>query len=624
MTKIFLFITAFLFTIVCYSQTDNEKEQNVVISKSLKQYRFVKGSAENPVQIKEEINDTYLCTAYRTSVTVAEFYNDVEKIDDVDILISGSGKHGLVPKYEYYNTDGIFYSDAHVCYFQLPLEKKGSKSEVTFKKTTLDPRYFTTVYFAGSLPYTEQAVTISVPSWMQLELKEYNFAGYKIEKSIKKDGDETVYTYSITDMPAIKKERNSPGPGYTMPHLLVLCKSARPKDVEHVYFRTLKDQYDWYRSLVLTIGNDDKMIKEKAEEIISGAVTEENKVKKIYQWVQDNIRYIAFENGIAGFRPEKGQEVLRKKYGDCKGMANLLTEMLRSVNIDARKCWLGTNHIVYDYSTPSLSVDNHMICAWMKNGKPVFLDATEKYLGLGEVAERIQGRQTLIENGDTYLLQKIPATSFAQNLSTETQKFTIEGNDLTGKVTKVWKGENKEWLLSSLNGIKQDKQEDALKKYLAEGKQNTVISNVVIENLTDYNADLKIAYNVQHKNALTGFGNEIYMEADTRRSLESYKIDTAGRRSAYQFPFKNNLVLETEINVPADKTVGEFPEKLHIQQTGYTFKAVYSLTGSKILYRNEIILNHPEVRPEHFSQWNRDIDQLTEFYNRQLVFTQKK
>ena len=85
-------------------------------------------------------------------------------------------------------------------------------------------------------------------------------------------------------------------------------------------------------------------------------------------------------------------------------MANLLMVMLHSINLDARRCWIGTKHIAYDYSTPSLSVDNHMICAWMRNGKPVYLDATEKYIGFGEIAERLQGKQTLIENGNSYLL----------------------------------------------------------------------------------------------------------------------------------------------------------------------------------------------------------------------------
>ena len=143
----------------------------------------------------------------------------------------------------------------------------------------------------------------------------------------------------------MKNERSAPGPTYYVPHILVLSKSAEVKGNNHVYFKTVKEQYDWYKSLVDQTGNDEKMIKEKTEELVSGLKTDEEKVKKIFQWVQDNIRYIAFENGIAGFRPEKAQEVLRKKYGDCKGMANLLMVMLHSINLDARRCWIGTKHI---------------------------------------------------------------------------------------------------------------------------------------------------------------------------------------------------------------------------------------------------------------------------------------
>jgi len=604
------------------AQIASDEDKNIVISKARKEYRFVKGNAENPVQIKEESSRIYTCNSYRKDISVVEFYNDINPIDDVDILVNGSKKHGIVPRYEYYNADGIFYSDAHVCYFGLPLQKIGSSSEVTFKKTTLDPRYFTSVYFNDNQAILEQEIKIVVPSWMQLEIKEYNFKQFKIQKTVVPDGDQTVYTYSMQNIPVIKAEASAPGPSYYAPHILVLCKSAEPKDEKYVYFKTVKEQYEWYRKLVLQIGNDEKIIREKTEEITKGITSDEEKVKTVFQWVQDNVRYIAFENGIAGFKPEKAQEVLRKKYGDCKGMANLLTEMLRSLKLDARRCWIGTNHIAYDYSTPSLSVDNHMICAWMNKGKPVFLDATEKYIGFGEIAERIQGRQTLIENGNQYLLDRVPVANYVQNTSTESRKFSVEGNSLKGHVTQVWKGENKVWLLSGLFGVKQDKQENALKQFLAEGKQNFEISNLKINNISNYNADLKVEYDVFWKDVLTVFDKETYLDADNRRSFDNFKIDIEKRKQPYWFQFKNNLVFETEISLAADKKASTLPEKLTINQPGYSFVASYSSVAGKIIYKNEIILKQVSIQPENFSQWNKDIEQLTNFYNQQIVITQ--
>jgi hypothetical protein len=623
MRKLALLLTIALYLPVLLTAQNDSDDKNVVISKSTKEFKFIKGGADHPVLIKEESHKTYTCNNYRTDIQVAEFYNDIETIDDVDIRVNDSKKHGIVPRYEYYNSDGVFYSDAHVCFFNLPLLKKGSTSEVTFKKTTLDPHYFTSIYFMDEQEIQDQEVKLIVPSWMKLEIKEYNFKQYNVKKNISADGDETVYTFSMNNIPAMKTEHSAPGPSYFSPHILVLCKSAQPKDDKYVYFNTVKEQYEWYKNLVAQIGNDEKLVKEKTDEIVKGLPTDEEKVKKIFQWVQDNVRYIAFENGIAGFKPEKAQEVLRKKYGDCKGMANLLTVMLRSINLDARRCWIGTKHIAYDYSTPSLSVDNHMICAWMNKGKPVFLDATEKYIGFGEIAERIQGRQTLIENGNQYLLERVPVATYLQNTATESRKFTIDGNNLKGHVVQIWKGENKEWLLDGLNDIKQDKQENALKQFLAEGKQNFEISNLKVDNLSNYNADLKVEYDVLWKNVLTSFDKDTYLDADNRRNLENFKIDTIKRKQPYWFSFKNNLIFETEIQIPAGKTISTLPEKLFIKQPGYSFNASYNNVAGKVLYKNEIILNQSEIKPGDFSQWNKDIEQLTNFYNQQIVFTQK-
>jgi hypothetical protein len=622
MKNMLLVAVALLLTAFHLSAQDDD--HNVSILKSVRKFRFEAGNAENPVLIKEEYARTYTCKKYRKDVPVSELYNGVETIDEVDIRVDGSKKHGIVPQHEYYNRDGIFYSDERICYFNLPIEKINTQSEVVFKKTTKDPRYFTNVFFIDEYDIQEQEVKLYVPSWMDIEIKEYNFEKYKIEKSKVPGSNETVYTYSMRNIPKINIEKSAPGFTYFAPHILVLCKSAQPKGVLVTYFKTVKEQYDWYQSLVKQIGDDEAVVKAKAEEIIKGATNDEEKVKKIFLWVQENIRYIAFENGIAGFKPEKSNEVLRKKYGDCKGMANLLTVMLRSLKLDARRCWIGTKHIAYDYSTPSLSVDNHMICAWMKNGKLVYLDATEKYIGFGEIAERIQGRQTLIENGTNYLLERVPVASHLQNTATETRKLTVDGNHLKGHVVHVWKGENKEWLLSALASIKQDKQENALRQYLSEGENGFQISNLVITNLNDYNSDLKIEYDIFWKDAVTVFDKDAYMSLDNRLEFKDFTIDTTKRKLPYWMHFKNHVILDIELTLPTDKTPSEIPAPVTVKQTGYYFNASYSNGGNKLQYKKEIVMSNTEINPQQFKQWNSDIQKLTEFYNQQIVLTSKK
>jgi hypothetical protein len=51
-------------------------------------------------------------------------YDDHTSIDDVSIYVNGRAFKKVQPQYSYMPVDDIFYSDARICYFALPLEKK--------------------------------------------------------------------------------------------------------------------------------------------------------------------------------------------------------------------------------------------------------------------------------------------------------------------------------------------------------------------------------------------------------------------------------------------------------------------------------------------------------------------
>jgi hypothetical protein len=616
-----LWLTAILLAASLSTLLAQEENKNISIKEATDEYRFVKGDKTNPVKIKQEMKTVYYCNDYRTSLTVAEFYNDKIEINDVDIRVNGDKVKNFKPNDEYYSMDGIFFSDARVNYFSLPLEKKGTTSTVKYEKTYLDPRYFTSIYFSEPYLVENKEVKLVVPAWMKLEIKEYNCKGGAVVAQKENKGDETIYTYTIKNLPASIKEENAPGPTYIEPHILIMCKYAEPEGTKITYFNTLADQYKWYRSLVKEVGNDATTIKAKAEEITKGVTDDFQKVKLIFQWVQDNVRYIAYEDGIAGFKPDKAQEVLRKKYGDCKGMGNLMAEMLKAIKLDGRVCWLGTNHIAYDYSTPSLGVDNHVISAWLYKGKTYYLDATEKFIGFGETAERIQGRQVLIEDGDKYLLQTIPVVAEAQNTAFEKRVLKINGNNLEGKVTQTWKGESKEWLLSQFHDIKKEQQTNALTRFLNEGKSNFIISNLKIINLEDYNKDIQLEYDVVIKDAAVSFDKETYIDIDDRKDFINHKFEVDKRKLAFDFPYKGHMVYEVELQLPAGTKQASAINTLKIDKPEYSFLGEYKAEANKIVYKREVRLKKTRFAKPLMETWNKDLQQLADFYNNQLTLT---
>lgn len=618
-----LFIFTFLFFFQgSYSM---EKDSNVVVRESRELHEFVWQKAKNTVEVKQTITDTYQCNYFPTTLLVTEPCYDQMSIDKIDVTCNNKKVRDIKPQYTFYNPEGIFFSNDRICFFHLPIESKGNTGTVSFRKTIQDPRYFSQIYFSGPWAVTYKEVCVKVPRWMKVELKEINCKDFDITRTTvyDKEEDADLYTYTIKNIPAIFSEPNCPGITYTQPHLLVLAKEATIGRNRKVFINTIADQYAWYRQLAGNIGSNDSLVSAMALHLTAGLSGDLDKIKAIFYWVQRNIRYIAFENGSAAFKPDKADEVMRKKYGDCKGMANLTKELLKSIGFDTRLCWIGTNNIAYDYSTPSIAVDNHMICALFWNGSLYFLDATQTYLSFPEHAERIQGRPCLIENGDNYILARIPSSSYRQNLDKKSSSIYLQGTAIQGTVTHLWKGEEKEMILFNLNSIRKDMSAEAFKSYLSRRNPGRVITGLEISDANNLDQEFTASYNFRDEEAVFASGGDYYVNLDFDKEFSNFIFDTAKRKLDYWFSHKLHVIRETELTIPEGYTLkGRLPN-LEISNDHYQFHITCMLIAGKIVYKKEMVVNDPKLLRSMFAQWNTDIQKLTASYKEQIVLTAK-
>lgn len=596
-------------------------DTSVTITAAKHSYQFVYNAKNARVEVKQVLNTVYTANAYQVNYPVAETYNNQVTIDDVSARVDNRNISYFKPTYTYYSVSDVFYSDEKICYFSLLLPKKGSTANVTFTETVADPRYFTSVYFSESVAVTQKEVSFTIPRWMKVELKELNFGSLNIKRSSIYDSknDADIITYTAQKLPATQREDNGPGPTYVYPHIMVLTKSATVGGQTFTYFNTVSDQYAWYRGLVKNSGSTNEAITAKAKEITAGLSADMDKIKAVFYYVQDNIRYIAFEDGMAGFKPELADEVLRKKYGDCKGMANLTKALLGSLGYDARLCWLGTDHIAYDYQTPSLAVDNHMICGLIYKGKTIFLDATETYIGINEYAERIQGRQVLMEDGEKYILSRVPTMQPSQNYDHEMSKVAISGASLTGTVSHLWKGEDKESVLSGLNSIKKEKTDEAMAKFLSDQNSDYEVKNLKLSSVDNHDTDLTASYDLDHKNAVSSFSKAYYVDLDLKKELMNSAIKIDERKHDYWFSYKMNLFKETELALPAGYKIGSLPPNLDIVNPDYEFHIKYVVAADKLSYKKILLVKNTHLPIAKFAQWNADIEQLSKTYNESII-----
>ncbi|EAR02084.1 transglutaminase domain-containing protein [Maribacter sp. HTCC2170] len=594
-------------------------DDEILILNSNENITFDYNKSDNLVEVNQKLNEELMNIVPRSDIQKYVMYDNTTKIKNFSTKLRNGKPKYFAVKDEFYESGDIFYHDARVKYMNIDFPVKGYKYKYNLEKEYSDIKYFTKIAFNNEYPILEKKVSFYIPDWLQLKVMEFNLEGYEINKEEKYDEKKkaTEYTYTIKNMPAFPTEKNAPGPSHYQPHVLVIAKSMTKDENKVNLFPETQQLYDWYKSLVDSMEDDTAVLKSKVDELTEDAKTDDEKIKNIYYWVQDNIRYIAFEDGIAGFKPDESQNVFTKRYGDCKGMANLTKKMLVLAGFDARLTWIGTKRIAYDYSIPSLAVDNHMICSLIDNGKTYFLDSTEKYNSFGEYAERIQGRPVLIENGDEYILDNIPNGIASKNKEITNYDFEISDDKIIGTVNKTYQGESRSHFLHSYNSIKTNKKENALNAYLSKADKNCQVTDVNTTDLENRDNDITIDYSISLDNKISSFDDEVYIDLEYGNHFKD--LDLSERELDLEFPYKTHVEYNTTLKIPNGYSIKEIPEDFNVQTEDFNISITIIKKNNTLEYNKKFVLNKAAITKTNFEKWNSAVKQLNNIYQEQVI-----
>ena len=602
-------------------QKEYPKEDYVSLS-TVATYKFNYSTKSKKVEAslhyEEEIMSLKEDKDFKNTV-IYDSLSDIEKVYGYDY--KNHIKYIRFAKSGYASAD-IFYDDAKMFNYSFHLESRGDKTNYYYDKKYFDIKYLTSVYAHTHYPVLEKKIIFEIPKWLTLDFVDYNFNGFNITKTESFDTkkDANIITYSIKNIKPIKPTDYSSSWQTSLPHVLILSKKYDYKGNTFTLFSSTKDLYNWYSSLIKEVDNNPEDLKSLVNEITSGIKSDEEKIEKIFYWVQDNIRYIAFENGIMGFKPENSTNVLKKKYGDCKGMANLTCEMLKIAGYDARLTWIGTRSIPYDYSTPSLAVDNHMITTLFLNDKKYYLDATETGVAFKDYAHRIQGQAVLIEDKESYILDKVPEFDAKHNEEKIVLTLTIEDDYLVGRGENTYNGEEKNILFREIGSVAKIDLDKRASDYLAHKDKNNNISKVEITNYNNRNLPIAFKYNIVATNRITTVSKEKYLNLEFDFNLNDVLAEE-DQILDMDFGHKTYLNSIVTCKIPMNYKVDFLPENINIDNDEFTFNLNYNFNSDTqtISYTKKMILKNGSISRSNFEVWNKTIKELKKFYNEQII-----
>ena len=285
------------------------------------------------------------------------------------------------------------------------------------------------------------------------------------------------------------------------------------------------------------------------------------RLSNTYQWVQRNIRYVAYEAGRAAHQPDSPAEVVRKRYGDCKGMALLLRTLLRAQGFDARLAVVGTDVVPYCVSEiPSLFSLNHMLCAVYYQDRWYWLDGTMDYLSIDEVPQHIQGREAIVENGDDCLLltpPKLPAAMSADSLS---YRFELTSDCmLCGRAVYSLSGDAKEHFMLAYDHQRGDNKQLMLDTNLNDDNHSALVSDVAWLKQDSRQHWVAFGGKVTRRHAVNQLGDEMYVELNPHNEVGAIRLDTLKRKYDFFLPRLYYVVREVHLVLPDSMTVMHLP-----------------------------------------------------------------
>ncbi len=131
-----------------------------------------------------------------------------------------------------------------------------------------------------------------------------------------------------------------------------------------------------------------------AQDLTKGATTEREKVKRLYHWVAQNIRYVGIYLGAGGVVPHDAASILSNRYGDCKDHVVLLESMLRVVGIESSPALINSERAYLLPPLPTSNVFDHVITYIPSMN--LFLDSTTQFAPMGTLPSSDMNKPVVI------------------------------------------------------------------------------------------------------------------------------------------------------------------------------------------------------------------------------------
>jgi len=345
---------------------------------------------------------------------------------------------------------------------------------------------------------------------------------------------------------------------------------------------------------------------DKIHQLTDNLTDKREKVKALYEFLQNSTHYVSIQLGIGGWQPMTAEAVAKTGFGDCKGLVNYMKSLLDAVNIPSLYTVISTEKKRFFEDFPNFLQANHVILMVPLATDTIWLECTNQTLPFDYIHSGITGHQALIVEDNNSRLYTLPSYPNSANSEINKVEISLSGD---GKALLTvdcnYKGDRWEPAFSRLNGADAKEENEFLVRLIKAPKPQ----------ISNFNKELKVAGKPELNISFTADCEDFASKTGTRLFIPVNPIYTSvkgyfsGNNRIYDIDLESGLY-ETDsivLHIPEGYSLENAPKQADLQSDYGSFHTEVREENGKLIYVQKL-----ELLPGRFPA--TEFQQIKDFY----------
>jgi transglutaminase-like putative cysteine protease len=450
------------------------------------------------------------------------------------------------------------------------------------------------------LSVQKSSYTINYPEDITIRKKEKNVEGIDL---LKEETSGKIF-YMVENLKAMKSEDYSPSFQDLAPKVLIASNEFTYEGVS-----AKVDDWDsmgkWFNDNLL-VGRSDvsEETKKLINELVEGVEDPIEKARIVYNFVQNNTRYISVQVGIGGMQPITAANVDKVKYGDCKGLTNYTKSLLEVVGVKSNYTRLHaspSNQVSVDKEFVSfMGQTNHVILNIpTENQGNIWLECTSQKLPFGFIGDFTDDRDVLVITPEGGRIEHTKKYTTEENTQIIIGSYNVSS---TGKIEVDVKISSKGIQYDNKYRLASETQRDLDVQYK---KRWRYINDIVINKMDLENDRDSIVFNETIQFSVGSYSRVIGDRMLLPINVLNRSVYIPDRYTSRKLPLKINRGFrdfdEVEITLPKDYKVETLPKPILIENQFGNYQAeIVVKNDMTLVYKRVFVVNDGDFPKEDY------------------------